>query len=111
MERTGVGHMDAAQEPQPGETFANEFNMLSLKRQSTMLQMAIDLIIDIDTAGERLKSILHNPVHQKYGLPDFECFTEVLLGKLRDNDPYWTPELEKEWQEARRKTLALKSDS
>lgn len=107
MERTGVGHFPEEKEAKEGETFANEFNMLSLKRQSTMLQMAIDLIIDIDKAGERLKGILHNPVHQKYGLPDFECFTQVLLGKIRDNDPQWNPELEKEWQEARTKTLAL----
>ena len=70
-------------------TFAKEFDTMALKRQSSMLQMAIDLIVDIEHSENRLKDILNNERHQKYGLPDFELFTTILIKKIKENDPKW----------------------
>jgi serine/threonine protein kinase len=92
--------------PEPAN-FAQDFSLMGRKRQSTMLQMAVDLLIDIDAAGDRLSNILNAQQHQKYGRMDFDSFITVLGQKMKENDPQWSEELQLEWQSVKEKTIKL----
>jgi serine/threonine protein kinase len=87
--------------------FAEKFDQMSLRRQSTMLQMAIDLIVDVEHSGPRLKAILQGGHHQGYEVPDFDKFITTLLKEIKDNDPKWDDELAEEWEVAKKQVLDL----
>ncbi len=88
-------------------TFAQAFDRMSLRRQSTMLQMAIDLIVDVDHRADKLQAILHNERHQQFSVPDFEKFLAVLLEKIKENDPKWDDSLAAEWAGAIGKVMEI----
>lgn len=88
-------------------TFMKEFSDIGIKRQSAMLQMAIDLMIDVSKSGEMLTKILKNENHQKYGFSDFELFITVLIEQLKENDPKWDDAIAQEWNRIKKETLIL----
>jgi serine/threonine protein kinase len=86
-----------------------DFTEMVQKRQSVMLQMAIDLLIDVDNKAAYLKKIMspENPAnnkHGKYQETDFRHFLDTLLKTVEKNDPKF-PEVKLEWQSVIEKTL------
>jgi serine/threonine protein kinase len=88
-------------------TFIKEFSDIGIKRQSAMLQMAIDLMIDVDKCGATLTKILKNENHQKYGFSDFDLFISVLIEQLKENDPKWDDAVAQEWNRIKKEILIL----
>jgi hypothetical protein len=91
-----------AQFPSAGE----DFNPISEKRQSAMLQMAIDLMIDVETSGVMLQGLLRSEQHKKYDLATFRGFLDGILVTVSKNDMLWE-DVKPEWEEMREKVLAL----
>lgn len=78
------------------------------KRQSAMLQMAVDVILDIDEKRDWLVRLLHQPNHSPYKPDDFEMFLDTLLETVQQNDTrHWDEALAAEWKGLRDKTMAI----
>ena len=59
------------------------------KRQLAMLQMAVDLLIDIDQKKPLLHTLLSSDKHKGYTINHFDVFIETLLKVISNNDPLW----------------------
>lgn len=78
------------------------------KRQSAMLQMAVDVILDIDEKRDWFVKLLHQPRHRAYTVADFEVFLDTLIETVQQNDARnWNEGLASEWQILRDKAMAL----
>lgn len=78
------------------------------KRQSAMLQMAVDVILDIDEKREWFVRLLRQPMHRPYTAADFEVFLDTLLETVQQNDArYWDEALAAAWQTLRDKAMAI----
>ena len=78
------------------------------KRQSAMLQMAVDVILDIDEKREWFVRLLRQPMHNPYTAADFEVFLDTLLETIQQNDArYWDEALAAAWQTLRDKAMAI----
>jgi serine/threonine protein kinase len=84
-----------------------EFDPVSRNRQSAMLQMSIDILLDLDQKSGLLLSLANNARHIKYDFSYFEVFLDTLLETLRNNDPQWNKATAAEWKKIRDKALAL----
>ncbi len=84
-----------------------DFRDLGKKRQLVMLQMAIDVLLDLDKQEEKFLKILQSNRHQKYGGMDFETFIDVLLEKVGLNDPLFDAHIAADWQAVRQQAMAL----
>ena len=84
-----------------------DFRDLGKKRQLVMLQMAIDVLLNLDKQEEKLLKILQSSPHQKYGGMDFEVFIDVLLEKVRLNDPLYDDHVAADWQTVRQQAISL----
>jgi serine/threonine protein kinase len=74
------------------------------KRQLSMMQMAVDLLIDIDGKKELLTVLLTNDMHQNYELDHFDVFIDTLLEVIAQNDTHWDT-TKTEWLILKSKTL------
>ncbi|HND89571.1 MAG TPA: protein kinase, partial [Saprospiraceae bacterium] len=88
---------------------AGDFDEHQRKRQSSMLQMAMDVLLDLETKKEYLVRLIStdNPKHQKYSLTDFEQFLTLLIGMVGEYDPRWNPTLQAEWEKIRLQALRV----
>jgi serine/threonine protein kinase len=76
------------------------------KRQLSMMQMAVDLLIDIDEKKTILMALLTNEKHQSYTLDHFDVFIDTILEVIAKNDKQWAA-TELEWRQLKEKTLAV----
>ena len=74
------------------------------KRQLSMMQMAVDLLIDIDEKKPQLNALMKNENHQNFPLTLFEDFIDILLEVVKENDLEWA-DIQLEWQLLREKTI------
>jgi serine/threonine protein kinase len=86
---------------------SNDFTNLGRQRQSAMLQMAIDVLLDIDEKGALLKNIAGSTQHSKYQSADFALFLEVLVETLQKNDPEWQENISDAWKIICEKAMAI----
>lgn len=85
---------------------SEDFNPISEKRQSAMLQMAIDLMIDVDHQAEMLQKLLHADQHKKYDAATFKGFLDGILQMVSHNDMLWDT-VRPEWEAMRDKVMAV----
>lgn len=93
---------------QEGVTYGTFFNHDAQRRQSTMLQMAVDLLIDLDDNSDRIADLFGPKAskHSPFKVADYENFLNVLLESVRENDHlHWDKRLESEWNTVRDKAL------
>lgn len=88
------------------------FDAIKRKRQKTMLQMALDVLLDLDTRRQYLVDLMDvnkNAAHARYAYADFEAFLNALLQTVYENDPFCrdNPELAKEWESVRDEALKV----
>ncbi len=83
----------------------SDFDPLGKKRQLGMLQMAIDVLLDIDNRKDQLTRILDKEKHRKYTLPEFEVFIDTLIDTVRRNDPLFDSHTALEWTALRGRIL------
>jgi serine/threonine protein kinase len=77
------------------------------KRQVAMLQMAVDILIDIDEKRPLLDALMKNEKHARYKDnkdSQFEVFIDTLIETIAKNDPQWTS-VQSAWQVLRDKTI------
>ena len=88
---------------------AADFDDLKRKRQSAMLQMAVDVLLDLDQKKDYLLRMVgtDNPHHAKYGYADFELFINTLIGMIGENDPRWNDAAAAEWEQIRTQSLKM----
>lgn len=84
-----------------------EFDLVSRHRQSAMLQMAIDILLDIDDKQDLLLNLVNNAKHTKFEPAYFATFLDALLETLQKNDPQWNAEIAEEWGSIRDKTIGV----
>ena len=83
------------------------FNALGKKRQSAMLQMAVDILLDAEEKKELLLKLVNNKVHAQFNVGQFEVFMDTLLASVEQNDPIFTHDVLLEWQAVKAKTLSI----
>jgi|GEM_PF-600536 len=88
---------------------SKDFNDIKRKRQSVMLQMAVDVLLDLDKKKGYLERLVsaNNPNHEKYSYEDFEVFLNTLITMIGENDPRWNEIAASEWEQIRTKSLAV----
>jgi serine/threonine protein kinase len=88
---------------------SGDFDDLKRKRQSAMLQMAVDVLLDLDKKKDYLVRLVQteNPYHAKYGYADFEAFLTTLITMIGENDPRWDDALAAEWEQVRTRALKV----
>jgi serine/threonine protein kinase len=74
------------------------------KRQLAMMQMAVDILIDIDEKQPLLTALMSNDKHKSYALDTFDVFIDTLLETLKNNDAEWD-NVALDWQLLREKTI------
>ena len=84
-----------------------EFSLISRNKQTAMLQMAVDILLDIEEKKDLLRSVINSPKHQKYEFLFFEAFLDTLLEALKNNDFQWDDATEAEWRLIRDKALKV----
>ena len=76
----------------------------NLKRQLSMFQMSIDVLIDIDEKQDLLTALMTNDHHKSYAMDNFDVFINTLLEVIKNNDADWE-KVQLEWQLLREKTI------
>ncbi len=89
--------------------YAADFDDLKRKRQSAMLQMAVDVLLDLDHKKDYLLRMVgaDNPNHAKYGYADFELFLNILIAMIGENDPRWNDAVASDWEQIRIESLKV----
>ena len=102
--------------------FINEFYTLFLQdmpqtdlahftnreRQHTMLQMAMDVLIDLDKKEALFRQILHSGNHQRFDAAAYERFMDVFIGLAKKTDrKSWNEATELAWLGMRDKALVV----
>jgi serine/threonine protein kinase len=96
-----------------GKTYGDFFSDTARRRQSSMLQMAIDLLLDLDQRSEHFVELVHpkNAKHGGFSPHDYERFLDTLIDTIRLNDQlHWNDGLEQGWREVREKAMKLIGD-
>lgn len=83
------------------------FNPIGQKRQSAMLQMAIDVLLDIESKKELFYNLVQGPAHQSFSIGLFAAFLDVLIDSLRRNDRLWNDVTEQAWQNIQGKAMEI----
>ncbi len=83
------------------------FSFIAQKRQSAMMQMAVDVLIDGGREGRRLKSIFNHDSHRPYTKPQMELFLQALVDCIRQNDPQWDQQVEQAWNDVYQNALEV----
>lgn len=86
-----------------------EFSEIGSRRQSVMLQLSIDILLDLDNKKEYLQKLVDPAAsrHGKYSVEDFGVFLDAFIETVRKNDRLWDDHLAQQWQDLRNRTLAL----
>lgn len=84
-----------------------DFSEIGKKRQLGMLQMAIDVLLDIDHKKDQFLAIIGRQSHGKYSLLDFEVFIDVLIETVRANDPLFEGSTSEQWSLLRDKMVQV----
>jgi len=89
--------------------YIGDFDDLKRKRQSAMLQMAVDVLLDLDKKKDYLVRLVQtgNTHHAKYKYADFEVFLTTLIAMIGENDPRWNDTLAAEWERVRVQALKI----
>jgi len=91
-----------------GTKYGAYFNQDAQRRQSTMLQMAVDLLIDLDDNRDRVADLFgpNASKHSPFKVADYENFLKVLLECIRENDQvHWNKRLATEWNKVHDRAL------
>lgn len=72
------------------------------KRQLTMLQLAIDLLIDLDLQPTLFHSLITNDKHRGYTVETFNIFIDTFIDTIHKNDPQWDS-VKSDWLAAKEK--------
>ncbi|HAD13237.1 MAG TPA: hypothetical protein DCF33_12470, partial [Saprospirales bacterium] len=88
---------------------AQNFSNIGKRRQSAMLQMAVDVLIDFDTQKSYLHEMMRpdNAKHGSFSVADFEIFLDAFLETVAMNDFEYqsTNGLAESWKTVRDRTL------
>ncbi len=100
-----------------GEFYADFFEGLSPEhrahftsgeRQNTMLQLAIDVLIDIEEKQDLLRNIIRSGKHMQYSLVEYERFFEVLIRLAKSHDSRaWNVGLQLDWELVKSQALVV----
>jgi serine/threonine protein kinase len=89
---------------------AQNFSEIGRRRQSAMLQMAVDVLIDFDSQKTYLYEMMRpdNAKHSAFTIADFEVFLDTLLETIAKNDYEYqnTDGLDMSWKNVRDRTIA-----
>ncbi len=78
------------------------------ERQNTMLQLAIDVLIDVEEKQELLRNIIRSGSHLQYSLAEYNRFFEVLIRVAKNHDTRaWNTALEQDWERVKSKALTI----
>lgn len=90
--------------------FKSDFNNIQQKRQSSMLQMAVDLMIDIDNRMDYFEKLVgsSNNKHRRYSVEMFEHFIDTLIETVQiTEEEFWTDTVKEAWTKVRNQTIAF----
>lgn len=93
-----------------GKTYQHYFNPDALKRQYAMLQMAVDILLDLDKREADFVQLVQpsHPKHGKFKAQDFEKFITLLLEMVKANDQlHWNSTYEASWDEIRKNAFRI----
>jgi hypothetical protein len=79
----------------------------NLDRQQTMLQMAFDIIIDLDTKEDLFRKLIAHGPHQQYTAALFDQFLEILLQEVFKNDREMTDALRLDWKHLKARAMGI----
>jgi len=83
-----------------------QFSLLGEKRQLSVLQMAIDIILDIENRQDELVGkILDNEHHKGITKADYATFLDVLIDNVAQCDPDYDETVSDSWQTVRNQFL------
>jgi serine/threonine protein kinase len=89
---------------------AQSFSEIGERRQSAMLQMAVDVLIDFDARKTYLYEMMRpeNARHGALNVADFEVFLDALLETIAKNDSKYlsTQGLDASWRDVRDRTIS-----
>ncbi len=78
------------------------------ERQNTMLQLAIDVLIDVDEKQEILRNIIRSGKHMQFSLNEYGRFFDVLIRLVQQHDAKaWCADLERDWLLIKTKALTV----
>lgn len=98
------------QSPDRDQPYRAFFSESAQKRQSAMLQMSIDLLLDLDRRSEHFVELVSpdNAKHQPFHPRDYEFFLDTLISTIRSNDQlHWNETLETAWAEVKKKAMRI----
>ena len=72
-----------------------------------MLQLAVDVLLDLESRKSQLVNILGRGPHQKYGTADFESFLDTLLETVRRNDPLFDEQIAADWERVKENAMEV----
>jgi serine/threonine protein kinase len=76
------------------------------KRQAAMLQMAVDLLLDLEERRDILTQLFHAPQHHAYSIDEFDAFLDILLAQIQKDDARWG-DVKAEWAVLKEKTMRV----
>ncbi|MCA0238247.1 MAG: protein kinase [Bacteroidetes bacterium] len=77
-------------------------------RQHTMLQMAMDILIDLDQKEDLFRQLLGHNKHQQFSAAEYERFLDVFIALVRQNDQKnWNEATEQTWMAMREKAMGV----
>ncbi|MBC7777938.1 MAG: protein kinase [Phycisphaerae bacterium] len=89
---------------------AQDFSVIGKRRQSAMLQMAVDVLIDLDSKKAYLDGMMgpNNNKHSGFSIADFEVFLDAFIETVAENDKAGfkeNMELAAAWKNVRDRTI------
>ncbi len=91
--------------PKLPEKIQKQFS--NLDRQQTMLQMAFDILIDLDTKEHLFIKLLGHGPHQAFAAPLYQQFLDVLIDLAIINDREMTQSLQQEWIDLKNRAMKI----
>ena len=77
-------------------------------RQHTMLQMAMDVLIDLDKKEPLFRQILANGKHQHFDAPTYKRFLDTFIALAKKNDhKHWNESTAQAWKDMRDKAMVV----
>lgn len=85
------------------------FDELKTKRMYTMLQMAVDMLLNLEEEKARFVELVQpsNKHHAPFQYSDFEIFINTLVETVRNSDRSWDDTVAEAWEEVCNQSLAL----
>lgn len=80
----------------------------NIERQHTMLQMAMDVLIDLDQKEALFRQILAQGKHQQFDAPAYERFLDVFIALAKKNDhKHWDETTAHAWKDMRDRAMVV----